>query len=84
MLPTAWTLTRIETVLFVVTVLGLAGAGTWASVIGWNLWPRSWISHSGGNEKARRHGRRASLIGGNEGGQRPNAGLPGPWRRAVS
>lgn len=34
MLPTAWTLNVTETALFVVIVLGLAGAGTWASVIG--------------------------------------------------
>ena len=34
MLPTAWTLTRIEAALFVAVVLGLAGAGTWVSVIG--------------------------------------------------
>jgi hypothetical protein len=34
MLPTAWTLTNIEAALFLVVVLSLAGAGTWASVIG--------------------------------------------------
>ena len=34
MLPTAWTMNVTETPLFVVIVLGLAGAGTWASVIG--------------------------------------------------
>ena len=34
MLPTAWTLTTIEAAVFVAVVLGLAGAGTWASVIG--------------------------------------------------
>jgi hypothetical protein len=34
MLPTAWTLTTIETAVFVAVVLALAGAGTWASVIG--------------------------------------------------
>jgi len=35
MLPTAWTLTRIEAAVFVAVVMGLAGAGTWASVTGW-------------------------------------------------
>jgi hypothetical protein len=34
MLPTAWTLTRIEAALFVAVVLGLAASGTWVSVIG--------------------------------------------------
>jgi hypothetical protein len=34
MLPTAWTLTTIEAAIFVTVVLGLAGAGTWASIIG--------------------------------------------------
>jgi hypothetical protein len=34
MLPTAWTLNIIESTLFVIVVLGLAGAGTWVSVIG--------------------------------------------------
>jgi len=34
MLPTAWTLTRIEAALFVAVVLGFAGAGTWVSVTG--------------------------------------------------
>jgi hypothetical protein len=34
MLPTAWTLTRIEAALFVAVVLGLAGAGTWVSIVG--------------------------------------------------
>jgi hypothetical protein len=33
-MPTSWTLTAIETAAFVTTVLGLAGAGTWVSVIG--------------------------------------------------
>ena len=32
--PTAWTLNITETALFLVIVLGLAGAGTWVSVIG--------------------------------------------------
>ena len=34
MLPTAWTLTNIEAALFLAVVLGVAGAGTWASVVG--------------------------------------------------
>jgi hypothetical protein len=34
MLPTAWTMDVTETAVFVVVVLGLAGAGTWVSVIG--------------------------------------------------
>jgi hypothetical protein len=34
MLPAAWTLTAIETVIFVTAVLGLASVGTWASVLG--------------------------------------------------
>jgi hypothetical protein len=34
MLPTAWTMNVTETAFFVAVVLGLAGAGTWASVIG--------------------------------------------------
>jgi hypothetical protein len=33
-MPRAWTLTTIETAVFVAVVLGLAGAGAWASVIG--------------------------------------------------
>jgi hypothetical protein len=32
-MPTGWTITTIETALFVAAVLGLAGAGAWASVI---------------------------------------------------
>jgi hypothetical protein len=32
-MPTGWTITAIETALFVAAVLGLAGAGAWASVI---------------------------------------------------
>jgi hypothetical protein len=31
MLPTAWTMNVTETALFLVVVLGLAGAGTWGS-----------------------------------------------------
>jgi hypothetical protein len=34
MLPAAWTMNVTETALFVIVVLGLAGAGTWVSVIG--------------------------------------------------
>ena len=30
--PTAWTMTAIEAAIFVTIVLGLAAAGTWASV----------------------------------------------------
>jgi hypothetical protein len=33
-LPAAWTMNVTETALFVIVVLGLAGAGTWVSVIG--------------------------------------------------
>jgi hypothetical protein len=33
-MPTSWTLTALEAAVFVTAVLGLAGAGTWASVIG--------------------------------------------------
>jgi len=34
MLPTAWTMNVTEVALFVVVVLGLAGAGTWVSIVG--------------------------------------------------
>jgi hypothetical protein len=34
MLPTAWTMNVTETAIFAVFVLGLAGVGTWVSVIG--------------------------------------------------
>jgi hypothetical protein len=34
MAPTPWTMNVTETALFVIVVLGLAGAGTWVSVIG--------------------------------------------------
>ena len=34
-MPTAWTLSTVEAALFVAVVLGLAGAGTWATAIGW-------------------------------------------------
>jgi hypothetical protein len=33
-MPASWTLAAIETAMFVTAVLGLAGAGTWASVVG--------------------------------------------------
>jgi hypothetical protein len=33
-MPIGWTITTIETAVFVAAVLGLAGAGTWVSVIG--------------------------------------------------
>jgi hypothetical protein len=32
--PSAWTMNITQSTLFVIVVLGLAGAGTWASVIG--------------------------------------------------
>jgi hypothetical protein len=32
MLPTAWTMSAIEAAIFITIVLGLAGAGTWASI----------------------------------------------------
>ena len=32
--PTAWTMSAIEAAIFITIVLGLAGAGTWASVAG--------------------------------------------------
>jgi hypothetical protein len=32
MSPTTWTMSTIEAAIFVAIVLGLAGAGTWASV----------------------------------------------------
>jgi hypothetical protein len=34
MTPSAWTMSAIEAAIFVTIVLGLAGAGTWASVVG--------------------------------------------------
>jgi len=34
MMPTAWTMSAFEAAIFVAIVLGLAGAGTWASVVG--------------------------------------------------
>jgi hypothetical protein len=34
MLPNAWTMNLTETTLFLIVVLGLAGAGTWVSVVG--------------------------------------------------
>ena len=30
--PTAWTMSAVEVAIFITIVLGLAGAGTWASV----------------------------------------------------
>jgi hypothetical protein len=30
--PTAWTMSALEAAIFITIVLGLAGAGTWASV----------------------------------------------------
>ena len=33
-MPTAWKMSAIEVAFFVTVVLGLAGAGTWASVVG--------------------------------------------------
>jgi hypothetical protein len=30
--PTTWTMSAIEAAIFVAIVLGLAGAGTWASI----------------------------------------------------
>jgi hypothetical protein len=30
--PTAWTMSAVEAAIFITIVLGLAGAGTWASV----------------------------------------------------
>ncbi len=32
MMPTAWTMSVVEAAIFVTIVLGLAGAGAWASV----------------------------------------------------
>jgi len=32
MTPTAWTMSAVEAAIFVTIVLGLAGAGAWASI----------------------------------------------------
>jgi hypothetical protein len=34
MSPTSWTMSAVEAAIFVSVVLGLAGAGTWVSVVG--------------------------------------------------
>jgi hypothetical protein len=36
---TPWTLSAIEAAIFLALVLVLAGAGTWASTIGWRTLP---------------------------------------------